>query len=263
MGMVAATVGAGAMAAGASIYSGTASANAATSAAQLQAQSAAAAGNNVMAQFYTMQGNLSPYMSAGTNALTALQAGTGTGAGGSGTGALNAQFQPTMTQLAQTPGYQFTLNQGLQATQNGYAAQGLGGSGAAQKGAANYAEGLASTTYQQQFSNYLQQNQQDYNMLSGLVSQGETAAAGVGNAGLSAAGTSGSLSTSGAAASAAGIVGSTNALNSGISGAASSAGNYGLLAALSSRGMFGSGSENAGQLVYSSADAVGPFFGGS
>lgn len=81
-------------------------------------------------------------------------------------------FNPTMAQLEQTPGYQFTLDQGLKATQNSYAAQGLGTSGAAMKGADQYATGLASTTYNQQLQNYLTQNAQQYNMLLSGQSQG-------------------------------------------------------------------------------------------
>ncbi len=54
--------------------------------------------------------------------------------------------------LRQTPGYQFALSQGLQATQNSAAARGLGVSGAALKGAATFATGLADNTYQQQFN---------------------------------------------------------------------------------------------------------------
>ena len=48
---------------------------------------------------------------------------------------------PAMTQadLEATPGYQFTLSQGLKAVQNSAAARGLGLSGAALKGATDYA----------------------------------------------------------------------------------------------------------------------------
>lgn len=64
--------------------------------------------------------------------------------------------QDMQTALEQTPGYQFTLDQGLKSVQNSYAAQGLGSSGAALKGAASFATGLADQTYQQQLNNYLQ-----------------------------------------------------------------------------------------------------------
>ncbi len=63
--------------------------------------------------------------------------------------------QAAANALSQTPGYQFALDQGLKATQNGFAAQGLASSGAAMKGGAQFAEGLASQTYNQQLQNYL------------------------------------------------------------------------------------------------------------
>jgi hypothetical protein len=67
---------------------------------------------------------------------------------------VSGPFNPTMKDLQNTPGYQWALDQGLKSTQNSYAARGLGSSGAAMKGAAEYAQGLASNTYQQQFQNY-------------------------------------------------------------------------------------------------------------
>lgn len=68
--------------------------------------------------------------------------------------AATVALPPAMTQaeLEQTPGYQFTRSQGLQAVQNSAAARGLGVSGAAMKGAATFATGLADSTYQQQFA---------------------------------------------------------------------------------------------------------------
>lgn len=51
--------------------------------------------------------------------------------------------------LEQTPGYQFSLNQGLRAVDRGLAARGLAGPGGAlAKGSADYAQGLAGTTWQ-------------------------------------------------------------------------------------------------------------------
>lgn len=67
----------------------------------------------------------------------------------------DAPAQMTQAQLEATPGYQFNLSQGLAATQNSAAARGLGVSGAALKGAATFATGLADSTYQQQFNNQL------------------------------------------------------------------------------------------------------------
>lgn len=76
--------------------------------------------------------------------------------------------------LEATPGYQFALSQGLKATQNSAAARGLGVSGAAMKGAAAYATGLADNTYQQQF-NQLQTQFTDQNAQDAQVfGQGQT-----------------------------------------------------------------------------------------
>lgn len=53
----------------------------------------------------------------------------------------------TQAELEATPGYEFTLAQGLKSTQNSAAARGLGTSGAALKGAATFATGLSDSTY--------------------------------------------------------------------------------------------------------------------
>jgi len=121
-----------------------------------------------------------------------------------------AQGGPTaLSTLQQTPGYQFTLQQGLQGVENGYTAMGLGRSGAALKGAANYAEGLASTTYNNVFNNM-------YN----LASLGENAGAGAGSLGISGTSTAGQA-----------LVGAGNALAGGLN----SAGQYGTLYGLLSQ----------------------------
>lgn len=101
--------------------------------------------------------------------------------------------------LEATPGYKFTLDQGLKSVQNSAAARGLGTSGAALKGAASYVTGLADSTYQ---SNLL-------NPLEYLSTTGEGAAA-----------QTGTLGTQGAANAGAGIVGAGNATAAGTVGAA-------------------------------------------
>ncbi len=104
---------------------------------------------------------LSPYIQTGQNALTQyMQRLPG----------LTTPF--TAATLPNTPGYQFTLNQGQKGVQNGYAAQGLGSSGAAIKGGADYTIGLAQSTYNQQLQNYLMQNQQIANLLYQPVQTG-------------------------------------------------------------------------------------------
>lgn len=164
-----AIVGAGALSAGASIFG-------AQSAANAQENAASQASATQMAMFQQMQKNLSPYMKTGASANAALTAQLPS---------LTAPVNMSQAALEQTPGYQFNLYQGEKSLQNSYAARGLGTSGAAIKGAENYATGLANSTYQNQFSNAVTNKQLAYNMLAGQQGLGENAAAGVGNAGIS------------------------------------------------------------------------------
>lgn len=165
-----AIVGAGALGAGAMIYG----ANKAASTQQGFATDAAK--------------RLAPYNEAGQAALGPLGNLTGTGPMGA---------EGMLPQLQKLPGYQFQLDQGLKATQNSYAAQGLGASGAAVKGAANYAEGLAGTGIGQY-----------YNMLYGQAGLGAGAASGMIPPSLAAgaAGAGGALGTSNAIAGFAGAL---------------------------------------------------------
>jgi hypothetical protein len=234
-----AIAGAGALGAAGSVASSVIGANAAESAAKTQANAADQAAQMQLAEFNQTQSNLAPFVAGGKSAFSNLLGLTGNGPGGQGVGPLTQPFNPTMAQLAQTPGYQFTLGQGELGVQNSFAAQGLGSSGAALKGGVNYAEGLASTTYQQQFQNYLQQNQQIYSMLGGLSNIGSNAAAMTGTQGLTATGNAGQFLTAGAAAGAAGQIGAANAIGGGISGITGAGSNTALLLALNQGGMFG------------------------
>lgn len=135
---------------------------------------------------------------------------------------------PTSSNLTQMPGYKFTQQQGLLATQNAAAAQGLGVSGNALAAAGQYATGLASQNYSQYLQNYQQYfndfwaNQQNrYNMLSGLTTMGANASVGAG-----------SNISSTAAGEAAAQTSAAQATGSGLSGAASSLGNATLTNAL-------------------------------
>lgn len=216
---------------GAAVIGGTGllSAGASKGAANVQAQAAQEAAQLQYSMYQQTAQRLQPWVSTGQAAnqqlggLLGLSGYQASGAGGMGTGSLVTPFQPTMQQLSQTPGYQFTMQQGLEAVQNQAAQQGQGGgllpgggglqvSGPEGKGLINYAENLASTTYQQQFNNYWNQLSNIYNMVSGTSASGANAAAMVGQAGQTAAqGESAALQT-GAAATASGITGAANAL---------------------------------------------------
>lgn len=143
-----------------------------------------------------------------------------TGAGGwtySGTpGPLDAPFNPA--NLAQTPGYQFTLQQGENAVENAASATGGVGGGNTLKAITGYAEGLADTTYQQQLQDYMAQQQQQYGALTQLTGSGQNAAANLGAIGSSAATNAGNALIGAGNAQAAGTIGSANALTSGLAG---------------------------------------------
>src|ERR1700722_6141690 len=134
--------------------------------------------------------------------------------------------------LEQTPGYQFTLAQGLQANQNAMAAKGLGVSGAAMKGAATYATGLANQTYGDQFNRLVgsgthslatntanQGNiQNSYNRLMGVAGLGENAASNTGTNGASLGNAAAGAALAGGAAGVASTIAGGNALAGGVAG---------------------------------------------
>lgn len=181
------------------------------------------AADQQMKMFEQMQKNLAPYMTAGQQGMGGLlgmlgmQGGT-SGAGGGLGSLLTRQFQFDPSQLESTPGYQFTLNQGLKSLANQNAAKGLGLSGAQQKGALEYATGLANNTYGDQYSRALQSYMTNYglasdmfNRFSGLAGLGQNAAAGVGNAGMQTASNMGNLLMQGTQAQGSGLIGAANA----------------------------------------------------
>lgn len=195
-----------------SIASGVIGAGAAQSAAATQAKSAKAAQASTLAMYNANKDLLSPFTTAGTFGATGVEDLLGG----------NGMDPSTVTNfLKQLPGYQFSLDQGLQATQSGYAAQGLAQSGPALKGAADYAEGLAGTTYQNLFGNFLQ--------TAGL---GENAASSVAGFGTQAQQQLNSLITGQGAAQAAGTVGAANSITGGIGSAFGSLGQSALLMGL-------------------------------
>ncbi len=224
---IGATIGAGLLGAGATAYGASKAADAQTKAAQEAARVQ-------MEMFNRTQQNLSPFMDIGKSAgnmlmgaLPSLTTPFGAPAGSGATGVATPQGMNAA--LAATPGYQFTLDQGLKATQNSYAAQGLGSSGAALKGAGQFATGLASQTYQQQYQNYLQQQQQNYNMLYGPTALGANAAAGLGSqATATGQGVANSLTGAGNAQAGAWMAG-TGAINQGLNNAAGNYMQYGFM----------------------------------
>ncbi len=107
--------------------------------------------------YYANTRNMQPYMDAGTNALNQI-------------GQLNSG---NYSSFKESPDYQWTQQQGLQALDRSAAARGSLYSGGQSADVLNYSQGLAS----QQYNNY-------YNKLQNLAGMGQGAAsalAGVGN----------------------------------------------------------------------------------
>ena len=221
-------------------------AQAAQTAAQTQANAANYAANLQQQQFATNQANLSPYMSIGTAALPQLLQSLGYqgqyGANGNLTGLSGQGFQFNPSNLAQTPGYQFTLQQGLNAVNNATSATGQTGSGAQAKGLANYATGLAQNTYNQQYQNALTTYQQNASTLGNLLSTGQNAAAGLGSMGMQNAQSVGNTLQGGANATAAGQIAAGNATSNALNGAMQlGLGGTGIYSLLGKGGLFGAG----------------------
>ena len=190
-------VAAAAIIGGATLASGALGASASKSAASKQADANTHAADLVNQMFQQTSARLKPFVDTGVSAnqqigsFLGLPGAPASPTGGFGPGAGVQPFNPTMAQLEQTPGFQFTRDQGIQATTNSAAAMGLGKSGSLLKGIDAFSTGLASTTFQQQFNNYWAQLSQVYNMLSGTSTVGENAAAQTGQAGTNAAATGG------------------------------------------------------------------------
>lgn len=133
------------------------------------------ANNSLTAASNQAIGYQQPYMDLGNKAVSSLS---------DNLNSLTSPITMNQSQLEQTPGYQFNLYQGQKAVQNSAAARGLGTSGAALKGAAGYATGLADSTYQNQFANAQTNQANQFNRLMGLSEFGQGASTAAGNAAL-------------------------------------------------------------------------------
>ena len=92
--------------------------------------------------------NVNPYLQAGQQGITGLENAVAPG------GALANQFTaPTEAQVEATPGYQFTLDQGVRAITNNAAARGL--TGGTLKDITQFGQGNAQTYYQNAYNNAL------------------------------------------------------------------------------------------------------------
>lgn len=172
--------GAAAVIGGTALAGSAVSAYGASQAADAQTSAADQANATQISMFNATQQNLKPYLNVGNQAATAITNAAGLNTDNPLTSPLLSPITMDQATLEKTPGYQFELQQGLQGVKNANTATGLGNSGAANKAAINYAEGLASSNYQQQFNNAVTNQTNQFNKLQSLVGTGQASAVGQG-----------------------------------------------------------------------------------
>jgi hypothetical protein len=210
----AAIVGGAAIGAGAQIYSASQGASA--------QESAANSANNIQEQMFEQtQANISPYLQVGQAAATDITNAAGLNTDNPLTSALLKPIVMDQATLEQTPGYQFEKQQGLEAVTNANSATGGAVGGAQQKAAIQYAEGLASGNYQQQFNNAVTNQTNQFNRLQSLVGTGQASAVGQGQISANVASNIGNNIVGAGNAAAASDIATGNAITGGINNALS------------------------------------------
>jgi hypothetical protein len=159
------SLGVTALSAGANVLGAQSAAGAQTTA----AQNATELQSNM---FTTGQQNLQPFINTGSAAASKIADLQGLNGG------TPSSIQSTLEGL---PGYQFANYQGLKSVQNSATARGLGVSGAAQKGAANFSTGLANSYYNNLLTGLQGTENTGANAAAGLASSANTAGSNIGN----------------------------------------------------------------------------------
>lgn len=136
--------------------------NAAQNAADTQAAAANHASDLQYQEWQQQQANQQPWLQAGQQALTGLQ---------------DPSFQHdfSMSDFQQDPGYQFRMQQGLDAIQRSAAARGGLQSGGTLKALNDYAQGSASQEYQSAYDRFTNNQTNRFNRLASIAGLGQTA----------------------------------------------------------------------------------------
>lgn len=201
-----AVIGSAVIGAGASIFG-------ANKAADAQKEAADKSIAMQQGQYQQTRQDLSPYRDIGSQASTDL---------GKRLSDLTSPISVDPNQLENSDYYKFASTQGQKGVTNSAAARGLATSGAALKGAAAFAKGLATDTYKTAFDMENTNQSNAYNRLKSLVDTGENASAQTGVLGEKAAYNSGVATVGAGNAEAA----ADNKIGSSISNAASNIGGY-------------------------------------
>jgi hypothetical protein len=179
--------------------------------------------------FNTVQTNEAPFITAGQGAQSQLnylmgigtpsQYATGTGSGttspAGGFGSLDQPFDATAFK-AQSPQYQFNLQQGAQGTLNQDSSAQGAESGAALKDLISFNQNYANNSYNSAFQNYQTQNNNIFNRLNSIATLGSNAGSNATTGASSFANAIGGTTSSIGASQAAGTIGAANAITGGL-----------------------------------------------
>jgi hypothetical protein len=231
-----AILGAGALGAGASIYS-------ASKAADAQREGIAASTAAQREAFDKQTALQEPFRQGGMTAQNRLMTLLGLSPGGD-SGLTVDQNDPNfgkyskdfgMADYQADPGYAFRLSEGMKGLQNSAAARGLLSSGSTLKGITDYSQGQASQEYGNAYNRYQTNRANQLNPLQSLMGSGQTAA----NTLTGAAGSLGQGLAQGAAAmgsaNASAYMNTGNALTNALSGGVNSYMNYNNMQAYNAR----------------------------
>lgn len=164
--VAAAVIGSAVVGAGASYASGKAQSKAAKSAAQSQER---ISDENLLLQrelTEQQREDFAPWRDVGEQALDQLWQGVQAG-----------DFEVGDIDVTKDPGYQFRMQEGIEALDKSAAARGRLLSGAQQKGVTDYAQNLASQEFANAYAREANEKARRFNILSGLSSQGQSSAA--------------------------------------------------------------------------------------
>ncbi len=226
-----------AIGAGSAIFGAVQGADSARKAAHTQQDAANAAIETQQQNQQQTRSDLAPWMQGGQSGNQALLQYLGIGS--------NGQFDPNApgvapfnaSMLPGDPSYQWRVQQGQNALLNNASALGTLGSGNTLKAITNYGQQAATQQYQQALQNYMQQQGNVVNRLSGVSNTGVNAAGNVAGLGANSAGNIAGLQYAGGQAGAGGLIAGNNA----IAGSAQNGINNWLLANYLQQGRGGAG----------------------
>lgn len=187
------------------VASGLIQANAAKSAAKTQANAANAANAIGSAEYQQTRADQEPWRQAGMTALGQLGDLTKSG------GELNRKF--TMADFIKDPGYDFRMSEGAKAIERSAAARGGVLGGGTLKALTRYNQDFASQEYNNSFSRWNTENNQQFGRLSSIAGLGPQANAANQQASQNYVNTFSNNTMGAANASAAAQIGSANALS--------------------------------------------------